>query len=131
MDQGLYPEAQEAFEEALERFAPLNEPGMVGAICQKLGMVYQCSGKQEAAEDAYRESLRINEQLGDVLGQASTLSQMGALYKAIPGRLEEAAGLVQQAVDKSVETGDISSEGVYRSNLADIRRLLKQFEGCG
>jgi tetratricopeptide (TPR) repeat protein len=56
------------------------------------------------------------------------LNQLGILYKDIPGHLEEAAGFFEQAVEKSVEIGDVSSEGFYRNNLAASLAALKQFD---
>ena len=125
---GSYEEALQAFEEALEPFEQLNEPNAIAVILLQIGKVHRHLGDPEAAEDAYRESLAIAMQVGDVGHQANTLNELGILYQEIPGRLEEAAGFFQQAVNKSVETGDITSEGFYRNSLADIARLLKQFD---
>ena len=41
---------------------------------------------------------------------------------------EEAAAFYQQAVNKSVESGDISNEGFRRNNLADTLRQLTRFD---
>jgi tetratricopeptide (TPR) repeat protein len=67
-------------------------------------------------------------QLGDVYGQARTLNQLGTLYMDTLGRLEEASTFFQQTVEKSVQSGDISMEGVGRNNLADTLRKLKRFD---
>ncbi len=51
---------------------------------------------------------------------------MGNLYIEAFGRLEEGAAFFSQAVDKSVEGGDVAKEGTRRSNLAEtLRRLLR------
>jgi len=126
-EQGLYQEALKALAEALEQFEHLNEQTTVAVILNQMGQVYQRADEPESAEDAYRESLAIATHVGDVGRQANTLNQLGTLYKE-SGRLEEAASFLQQAVNKSVETGDITSEGFYRNSLADVARLLKQFD---
>ncbi|HEX5965754.1 MAG TPA: tetratricopeptide repeat protein, partial [Pyrinomonadaceae bacterium] len=125
---GLYEDALKAFEEAVEPFEQLNEPNAIAVILLQIGKAYRHLGDREAAEDAYRESLAIAMQVGDVGQQANTLNELGILYQEMPGRLEEAAGFFRQAVNKSVETGDVTSEGFYRNSLADVARLLKQFD---
>ncbi len=79
-EQRRYPEALGAYEEARKQFNALDEPGMVSVSWHQTGMVYQDMGEAEAAEDAYRQSLAIEVQLGNVAGQASTLGQLGNLY---------------------------------------------------
>ena len=128
-DQGLYPEALKTWQEAREQFKALNESeDTLRVISNQLGKAYQGLGNREAAEDMFRESLKIAERLGNVAGQASTLNQLGILYKDNPGHLEEAADFFRQAVEKSVETGDVSSEGYYRNNLAASLARMKQFD---
>jgi tetratricopeptide (TPR) repeat protein len=125
---GFYDEALQAFEEALGPFEQLNEPNAIAVILLQIGKVQRQLGDPEAAEDAYRESLALAMQIADVGHQANTLNELGILYQELPGRLEEAAGFFQQAVNKSVETGDVTSEGFYRNSLADVARLLKQYD---
>ena len=55
----------------------LDEPGTVAVTWHQTGMVYQEAGQPEAAEDAYRKSLAIAVRLGNVAGQASTLTATG------------------------------------------------------
>lgn len=118
MLQRRYPEALKAHDEARERFSQLEEPDMVAVSWHQTGIVYQYAGQPEAAEDAYRKSLAIKVRLGNVPGQASTLTQLGNLYKDVLGRFEEAAAFYRQAVDKSVESGDTAKEALRRNNLA-------------
>jgi tetratricopeptide (TPR) repeat protein len=92
------------------------------------GMVYHNAGQREAAEDAYRKSLAIRVQLGNVAGQAGTLGQLGNLYKDDLDRPEEAAAFYRQAMDKYVELGDKANEGRTRTNLGDALRKLRHFD---
>jgi tetratricopeptide (TPR) repeat protein len=128
MEQRRYQEALGAFEAARERFESLNEPGSVAASLHSIGMVYQEAGQPEAAEDAYRKSLATHVRLGDLVGQATTLLQLGILYDNNFDRTEEAAAFFQQAADKFVEVGDTSNEGRARSNLALTLRKLRHFD---
>jgi len=128
MLQGYHPEALAAFEEARKRFTLLDEPGTVAVSWHQSGVVYQHAGEPEAAEDAYRKSLAIEVQLGNITGQARTLTQLGNLYKDVLGRLEEAAAFYKQAVNKSIESGDVLKEAIRRNNLADTLTKLKRFD---
>ncbi len=125
--QRRYPEALLALAAARERFRQLDEPTSVAVIWHQTGIAYELAGEPEAAEDAYRKSLSIKVQLGNVGGQATTLNQLGNLYDSL-GRLEEAASFYQQAVDKSVEQRQYPKEGLQRHNLADTLRKLKRFD---
>lgn len=127
LDQRRYSEALEALVEARERFTQLDEPGSVAVSWHQIGMAYQAAGQPEAAEDAYRKSLAIKVRLGNVAGQASTLSQLGYLYFSVLDRPEEAAAFFKQAADKYTEGRDLAKEGKSRNNLAitlyKLRRL--------
>jgi tetratricopeptide (TPR) repeat protein len=128
MRQRRYPEALAAYAEARERFTQLDEPGSVAAIWHQTGMVYQAAGQPEAAEDAYRKSLALEVRPENVAEQASTLGQLGILYKNVLDRPEEAAAFYRQAADKYVEIGDVAMEGRVRSNLANVLRKLRRLD---
>jgi tetratricopeptide (TPR) repeat protein len=128
MQQRRYPEALAAYAEARERFTQLEEPGTVAVFWHQTGMVYQAAGQPEAAEDAYRKSLTIKVRLGNVAGQASTLSQLGILYDLGFGRLEETANFFSQAADKYAEIRDVGHEGVTRNNLSEALRKLHRLD---
>jgi Tfp pilus assembly protein PilF len=128
MRQGRYPEALQAYEVARESFTHLGEPGTVATLWHQIGIVHEQAGQPETAEDAYRKSLAIKVQLGNVAGQANTLNQLGNLYDAHLGRTEEAAAFLRQAADKYVETGDVAGEGRARNNLSIRLRKLRRID---
>jgi tetratricopeptide (TPR) repeat protein len=90
--------------------------------------VHEQAGQPEAAEDAYRKSLAINVRLGNVVGQAGTLMQLGSLYVDFLGRSEDGIGFYRQAADKFVEIGDAADEGCTRTNLGGALRELRRFD---
>lgn len=126
-NQHRYPQALAAFEEARERFTALDEPGSIAVIWHQTGMVYQDMRRPEA-EDAYRKSLAISVQIGDVAGQADTLTALGVLYEDVLGRSEDAVTFARQAADKYVEIGDAKTESWARINLADTLRKLRRLD---
>jgi tetratricopeptide (TPR) repeat protein len=124
--QGRYPEALKAYEDARKRFTKLEEPASVAVSWHQTGMAYHEASQPEGAEDAYRKSLAINVQLGNVAGQASTLLQLGNLYDDALDRPEEAAAFYRQAAEKYVEIGDLANEGSVRNNLGLTLRKLRR-----
>ncbi len=128
--QRRYTEALEACAEARERFTQLDEPPTIAVAWHQTGMVYQATGEPEAAEDAYRESLAINVQLGDVAGQARTLVQLGVLYGDQLNRPEEAVGFFRQAAEKFVAIRDTANEGHTRNNLGNTLYKLRRFDAA-
>ncbi len=111
LQQRRYKDALDAYADARERFTQLDEPGTVAMAWHQTGIVYQEAGQPEAAEDAYRKSLVIEVRLGNVAGQASTLSQLGNLYDDVLNRPEEAVAFYRQAADKYIEIRDLANEG--------------------
>jgi len=128
LEQRRYQEALDAHEEARERFTRLGEPKFVAVSWHMTGMACQMAGQPEAAEDAYRKSLAIKVELGDVAGQAKTLLQLGNLYHTALDRSEEAAAFYRQAADKYFEIGDEANEGRARNNLGGALHKLCRFD---
>jgi tetratricopeptide (TPR) repeat protein len=91
--------------------------------------VHRHAGKPDNAEDAYRQSLAIKVQLGDVHGQASTLGELGNLYQRL-GRLEEAAAQFRRSADYYVTLGNTNLEGFARYSLARTLSGLHRWEGA-
>lgn len=122
--QGRLGDALKAHQDARERFTRLGEPDSVATSWHQTGNVYEQAGKPEAAEDAYRNSLALEVQLGNVAGQADSLAQLGLLYFDHFGRPEEAVAFYRQAADLYVRIGDAAKEGRTRNNLAATLRRL-------
>jgi tetratricopeptide (TPR) repeat protein len=126
--QGKYVEAIKDYEEARTIFEQQNEPAGVATAWHQLGMVHQDAGNHEKAEAAYRQSLEIRTQNNILAGQADSLGELGNLYDGCLNRSEEAVSFYRQAVDIYVELGDLSKEGVVRSNIADTLVKLEHYD---
>jgi tetratricopeptide (TPR) repeat protein len=100
---------------------------MVAVSWHQTGRVYQEARQPEMAEEAYRKSLAISVQLGDVAGQVNALNQFGNLYEDM-GRNEEAADFYHQTAEKCVEIHDVSKEGGARNNLGNTLRKLRRLD---
>jgi tetratricopeptide (TPR) repeat protein len=130
LQQQRYAEALEAYQEARDTFSRLNEPGSVATFWHQIGMVHQESGQPEAAEEAYNQSLAINVRLGNQAGQASTLGQLGNLIADVLQRPEEAVAFYRRAAEIYGEIGDLASEGMAQSNMANIFRKLQRLDAA-
>jgi tetratricopeptide (TPR) repeat protein len=126
--QHRYSEALAAYQEALDWYTRLKEPGKVALYWHQTGIAHQGAEQPEAAEDAYRQSLAISVRLGDVAAQACRLAQLGALYLEALNRSEEAVSFFHQAADRFVEIGDVANEGITRNNLAEALRKLRRLD---
>ncbi|HSL82819.1 MAG TPA: tetratricopeptide repeat protein, partial [Thermoanaerobaculia bacterium] len=123
-----------------EIFETLREAGTVAIVWHQIGMVHQHAGDHDAAEDAYRRSLRIKVERGDRWGEAMTLNQLGTLAGR-SDRPEEAVRLYRQSAEVFLGLGDRANEGRARSNAAlrlldierrdEARRELQRSIECG
>ncbi|WP_177246407.1 tetratricopeptide repeat protein, partial [Actinacidiphila alni] len=77
----------------------------IAFIYHQFGMVAQARGRLEEAEDWYRQSLTIEEDLGNRPGMAITYHQLGWLAQA-RGRLEEAEDWYRQSLTISEDLGN-------------------------
>ncbi|MFZ2855342.1 MAG: CHAT domain-containing protein [Rhodocyclaceae bacterium] len=126
LKQARYAEALAAYTKAREYFMQIKEHNSVAASWHMAGMVNEESGEREAAEDAYRKSLTIEVQLGNISGQAGTLNQLGSLYGGDLNRQNDAADFYRQAADKFFEVGETANEGRARNNLGATLRKLRR-----
>ena len=79
--------------------------GSISVIYHQLGMTAQGRGRLEEAEDWYRQSLTIKEDLGNRPGMALTYHQLGRTAQD-RGRLEEAGDWYRQSLAIKEELGD-------------------------
>ena len=128
IQQQRYIDALNAYKDARETFSRLNEPGTVATIWHRTGIMHEKAGQQEAAEEAYNQSLAITVKLGDQIGQAATLNQLGNLYQYILQRPEHAVAFYCRIIDIYQAIGDTAKEGIVLTNLADALRKLQRFE---
>ncbi|MFN7960869.1 MAG: tetratricopeptide repeat protein [Thermoanaerobaculia bacterium] len=88
-------------------------------------------GRNEEAFELYRQSLEINEQIGDVQGQAATLHALAGLH-AQQGRVEEAFELYRQSLEIKERIGDVQGQAATLHQMAGLHaqqgRVEEAFE---
>ena len=77
----------------------------LAAAYHQLGIVAQARGRLDDAEDWYRQSLTIKEELGNRPGMASTYHQLGIVAQA-RGRLDDAEDWYRQSLTINEELGN-------------------------
>ena len=117
-----------AYAETRTIFEQQNEPASVAVAWHQIGNAHQDAGNYDEAEAGYRRSLEITTQTNNRAGQAISLVQLGNLYDDNLGRPEEVVNFYRQAADIFVESGDLRSEGISRSNIAATLHELKRYD---
>ncbi|HEY6392604.1 MAG TPA: CHAT domain-containing protein, partial [Bryobacteraceae bacterium] len=117
MLQKKYTEALELYREVRDTFIKLGEPAAVATAWHQTGRTYEAAGQYEAAEEAYKESLKIKVQINNRSGEANTLIQLGNLSQRI-SRHEDAVQFWAKAAEVFTQLGDLKQEGVTHRNIA-------------
>jgi tetratricopeptide (TPR) repeat protein len=120
--QGELAEAVERPKEAIALFHSLNEPIHEAINLYNLGFVYQKAGNKEAAEQAYREAARIEEERtgeADLIGAAHSWNQLAQICKAT-GRLQEAEQWYGKALKARRAANDRLGMSITLSNIANL-----------
>ena len=125
--QGHYSKALEISNEARDLFASLGEPGSVAVAWHQIGRVHREQKQFDAAERAYRESLKISVQQHNRAGEANSLAELGNLYDDME-RWEEAVTFHRQATDIYVSLADLRKEGLARNNIALVLIKLHRYD---
>ena len=122
MLQQCYAEALTLYAEARTLFQALDEPRNVASIWHQIGIVHRQKGNLEQAEHASRQSLALEVQYHNLVGEANSLLELGNLYDDI-GCLEEAETFSRQAAAKFASLHDLLGEGRAHNNLAATLRI--------
>ncbi len=128
LQEGDFARAERQHRDALARFRALGEPRAEAIGWHQLGMVYQeavrseqraerRAGLLQQAEEAYRQSLQLEEALGDPAGAAQTANQLAMVAK-LAGRPADAARWYRRALQNAELLPDRGAT-VY-NNLAGL-----------
>jgi tRNA A-37 threonylcarbamoyl transferase component Bud32 len=95
-------------------------------VLDTLGMVHQWLGNETGALVSYAHSLALKTRIGDRLGSAITLGNLGR-YCAMLGRSAEASGFLNLDLRIAEESGDMRGVARVSSDLAEIARDTGDF----
>lgn len=123
---GRREEAWRYQQAALALARQIQEPAGLGtALHNMAGLLYD-TGQARAALDGYRASLAINP---DAAERSASLNNMG-LIEADLGHPEEAARLLQAAIELNRREGHFHHLGKHLLNLGNLRRGLGDLESA-
>lgn len=127
--QRRHVEALHAYEQARDEFQDFGLPDDVASSWHQIGNVHLDSGNLAAAEQAYREALKLKVQIGNRAREASTLGQLGLLYVTM-NRHEDAVPMFRRSAEicAAPEIGDLAGEGRARTNTAAALLVLGRYD---
>ncbi|QXJ25890.1 tetratricopeptide repeat protein [Actinomadura graeca] len=109
LNAGLPDQAETTYKKLLHALkqqpATDDQRGLIAVTTHQLGMVAQERGRLEDAETWYRQSLTINEDLGNRPGMASSYHQLGRVAQ-LRGRLEDAETWYRQSLTIREDLGN-------------------------
>ena len=83
-----------------------------------LGLVYQDSGRFDAALEAFQEALQIRREIGDAPGMAQTLNNLGTIHQDNDEH-GKASARWNEALEYARRVGDRMREAVILTNLGE------------
>ena len=133
-DRGDFAQARANFSRAydlLRGVLPADDPNL-GATLNNLGLAAQGQRDFVAAEDFYRQALRIREKAGETVDLARLLNNFATVLQE-QGKLDEAAPLYARAVaiHETAKTTATALYGQTINNQAVLYLLKKEFDTAG
>ncbi len=129
--QGLPDRAAGLYRQALEEVGNLETTESVkrekGTLLADLGNALMDMGDYEGARKAYKDSLAIEEEVGDLRGAAVAKGQLGTLALR-QGRLKEAAERYREALVTFQRLNEPASEAVFWHQLGMVFQKALQWD---
>lgn len=122
-----YPEALQAYEQALQIYRELRDRSAESVMLNNIGLSHFRQRQYQKAIDFYQQSLVIKQQIGDRKGEGTSLSNIGAAYNSLR-QYEKAIDFFQKSLVIRQQIGDRKAEGTSLNNLASAYRNLKQYQ---
>ncbi|CAK8712744.1 hypothetical protein KKHLCK_01765 [Candidatus Electrothrix laxa] len=91
------------------------------------GGLHHASGSLEDALALFRQSLTIYREIGDKVGEGTTLNNISQIYKA-RGDYDTAFRYLKQSLDIRREVGDRAGEGVVLNNIGQIYKARDDYD---
>ncbi|MEH2456205.1 tetratricopeptide repeat protein [Nostoc sp.] len=98
---------------------PAEDEAELASIYHCLGILKANKGEVDEAIALYKESLEINERIGNVQGKAATLHNLGYIY-AYKGEVDEAIALYKESLEIKERIGDVQGKAATLHNLGYI-----------
>jgi tetratricopeptide (TPR) repeat protein len=84
-----------------------------------MAMIYADQGQVEEVIALYKQSLELNDRIGNVQGKAATLHCMAMIY-ADQGQVEEAIALYKQSLELDDRIGDVQGKAATLVMLGQL-----------
>ncbi|PWQ93393.1 CHAT domain-containing protein [Leucothrix arctica] len=127
LDMKKLNEALEVYDLCWNLVNDLGEHQLAAPIWHQIGSVHSEIGNLDAAEQAYRKSLSINNKNPNKNGEAKTLHRLCKLYK-LRNSLKESVDIGWKAADIYKEIADVWYEGGIRNSIANSLIKLERYD---
>ena len=121
-----WPQAQEAFLQALALYRQLGNTQRVADASEYLGLLYRFQGDYGQALRSHEDSLKLNRQLGNRAGEAITLGNIGNVYENL-SNYPEAFRFHNNSLALIRELGDRAGEAIILGNIGIVYQLLSNY----
>jgi tetratricopeptide (TPR) repeat protein len=104
-----------------------NNRNMLAAALHQNGMILQSIYRFSDSLDAYNQSLKIKQEIGDLAGEATTLHQIGMVYEET-NRFEEALDFYNQSLKIEREIGNLAYEAMTLHQIGMVYEETNRFD---
>jgi tetratricopeptide (TPR) repeat protein len=104
-----------------------------GLVYSHVGMLYGRLGEQEQSQSYFEQAIAIQQEIGDLKGQAATLANQGELlrmreaYDAARACFENALVLAQQQQDSNLQGIMLHNLGLLYHGMRDFRQAFSYY----
>jgi len=126
LEAGQIAEGRQSLQQALQVYLGMDDLYSVALTQHDLGLNHERAGDLEGATAYYQAALRSWERLGSPGPWANTLNGLGVVYCA-QGRYAEALPILEEAIAKAQQAGDLRVESYAWASLGDLRRDLGEY----
>ena len=119
--------AQEALEESLRLFERIDDPWWSATVLERLASAAWTRNDLEQTRDYFQRSLGVRREIGDEIGSAGVLINLGALAGFDGGHVDEAVALYQEGSRLYAAAGGRTGELSSLFGLQAAERLLGRF----
>lgn len=122
-NQGLYPQAIEVYQRALEIGHQINDRRIISSATMNLGVLATIKGDFELALLHYQNSLSLYEQLNSLGPMSQTYHNLGMCYKA-RAHWPEALDMFEKSLAIALDRGDMIMSALNYIHKAEVYLVL-------
>ncbi|MFH1467071.1 MAG: CHAT domain-containing protein [Pseudomonadota bacterium] len=125
---GRYAEADLAYQAAMEGFQAAGDRHEEARVLQWWAISAQQRRDMARAQELFERCMAIQEEIGDLAGQADTLRSLAAYEAALAGRYDQALALIERSLDIARQMPSKPAEAQALAQRGDILSQVGRFD---